>query len=126
MYCELHSPDAPGRPNRPARGAHDRADPESAPDVTANGIFTPGAPLVGTGGSVRFSGEQTDHDNFAPDTTARSGPITVIPIPYVSTISCNGTTPVNIKHESAGGSYRYVATGLRLTFTAAPAFWPIR
>jgi hypothetical protein len=49
------------------------------PNGNAIGNFTPGAPLVGTGGTVKFSGTQTDHYGFPADTSARSGSFPATP-----------------------------------------------
>jgi hypothetical protein len=84
-------------------------------DVTAD--FTPGSPLSN---GVKFSGTQTDHYNFAPHTTARSGSILDTPGAYASTITVGGVTEA-IKPESAFGSYQCVGTGLSLDFTKGPS-----
>jgi hypothetical protein len=88
-----------------------------APDGDATGNFTPGAPLVGGGGSVKFSGTIVDHYGFPPDTTARSGSFTSTPVLDQGTISLDGSPPRAITPETESGSYSCVGTGLTLTFT---------
>ncbi len=88
-----------------------------ADDGDAVGDFTPGAPLEGEGGAVKFSGVQTDHYSFSPTTTARSGPLTATPVSSSATISVGGVTrPITPEAES--GSYQCSGNDLTLTFTA--------
>ena len=90
-----------------------------AADGTTVGNFTPGAPLVGAdGSSVKFSGTDTDHYGFPPDTNARTGTFPVTNIAPGVTISLGGGAPVAIKPSSTTGSYQCVGTGLILSFPA--------
>jgi len=90
-------------------------------DILPNGDaisdFTPGGPLVGAGGSVKFGGTQTDHYSFSPTTTARSGGFELTPVSYQSTITVGGLTE-NIKPEVVPGSYTCTGNDLTLTFSA--------
>jgi len=84
----------------------------------AIGDFTPGGPLLGEGGSVKFSGTLTDHYSFSPTTTARSGPLTASPVSSDATITVGGevTEPVSTAVES--GSYQCTGNDLHLTFAS--------
>jgi hypothetical protein len=92
-------------------------------DINANGnatgIFTPGAPLTGASGDVKFYGTQIDHYGFPVNTTARSGSFGVTLVAAGASISVDGSPPVGIAaSETLSGSYSCVGTGLRLTFPA--------
>ncbi len=91
-------------------------------DGNAVGNFTPGAPLVGEGGGVKFSGTLTDHYSFPPHTTARSGSFESTTVTVgTATISVNGTAPIPLKPSPTSGSYVCSGTGLKLTFTGGPS-----
>jgi hypothetical protein len=85
----------------------------------AVGDFTPGGPLVGPTGSVKFSGVITDHYGFNPNTTARSGSFVSTTIADAGTITVGGVT-VPIKPSTTSGSYSCVGTGLKLHFVGGP------
>ena len=93
-------------------------------DIAANGTsvgnFTPGAPLVGAGGSVKFSGVETDHYGFDTNTTARAGSFPSSTTVAGATISINGSQPVTVKPAETSGSYSCVGTGLKLHFVGGP------
>jgi hypothetical protein len=78
-----------------------------------------GAALVAANGStVKFSGTETDHYSFPPDTTQLSGSFTATTISAGETITYGGAPPVAIKPGSTTGSYQCVGSGLTLSFPA--------
>jgi hypothetical protein len=96
-------------------GAGTTVDIEDNGDAV--GDFTPGAPLVGEGGSVKFGGTLTDHYSFSPTTSARSGPLTASPVSSDATITVGGRTePISTAVES--GSYQCTGNDLHLTFAS--------
>ena len=87
----------------------------------ATGDFTPGAPLVGPSGTVKFSGTETDHYGFDVNTTARSGNFISTTVVPGLTITINGGITVPVKPATTTGSYSCVGTGLKLHFTGGPS-----
>ncbi len=90
-------------------------------DIMSNGNalgdFTPGAPLVGSEGSAKFSGTVTDHYGFSPKTTAHSGTFPVSTVTDEATITVGGVTrPVTSSPEQ--GSFTCTGEDLSLTFTS--------
>jgi len=92
---------------------------EIQPNGDAVGNFTPGGPLVGGGGSVKFDGIDTDHYSFPTDTTARSGSFTASNVSTSLTITEGGLT-VPVRPSTTSGSYKCVGTGLTLHFVGGP------
>jgi len=91
-------------------------------DGTSIGNFTPGAPLVGATGSVKFNGVETDHYGFPADTTARSGGLSSSTIVAGATITVGypGGVTVPVKPAATSGNYSCVGTGLKLHFVGGP------
>ena len=89
------------------------------PNGDAVGNFTPGGPLVGGGGSVKFDGVDTDHYSFPTNTTARSGSFTSSNVSTSLTINEGGLS-VPVKPATTSGSYNCVGTGLTLHFVGGP------
>jgi len=89
-------------------------------DGTATGNFTPGAPLVGPTGTVKFSGVETEQYSFPHNTTARSGAFLSSTNVAAGAISINGGTPVALRAAQESATYSCIGTGLKLTFTGGP------
>ena len=90
-----------------------------ATDGTAVSDFTPGDALVAANGStVKFSGTETDHYSFPPDTKQLSGSFSATTIIAGETITYGGVPPVAVKPGSTTGSYQCVGSGLTLSFPA--------
>jgi hypothetical protein len=90
-----------------------------ATDGTVVSNFTPGDALVAADGStVKFSGTETDHYSFPPNTKQLFGSFSATTISAGETIAYGGAAPVAIKPGSTTGSYQCVGSGLTLSFPA--------
>lgn len=89
---------------------------------TAVGNFTPGAPLVGPTGSIKFNGVDTDHYGFQANTTARSGSFisSTVATSLTITVGYPGGVTEPVKPATTQGSYSCVGTGLTLHFVGGP------
>ncbi len=90
-------------------------------DIMSNGNalgnFTPGAPLVGSEGSAKFSGTITDHYGFSPKTTSHSGTFPVSTVTDDATITVAGVTKA-VTSSPEQGSYSCTGKDLSLIFTS--------
>ena len=89
------------------------------PQLATSLLATPSLPANGS--TVKFSGTETDHYSFPPDTKQLSGSFSATTIIAGETITYGGAPPVAVKPGSTTGSYQCVGSGLTLSFPAPPA-----